>query len=174
MTLVEINKEISMRISEFEKEISLFKEEGNNIYYSNKDIMSTIIFAKDRIFYMHNNIEVFSRKTISTFCKNAIRFIVTNKLERINLIKDASNLGFKINYKEYYQWEIQKILRDEFDIEVFVKSSYEKGVKKGFYYGVGLEESKPIYKFYEQALEKGLQEALELIKKIRYGTSRRV
>jgi hypothetical protein len=72
--------------------------------------------------------------------------------------------------KDYWYFNItqsllQKWLREKYDIEVFIKSEYKNGKKIGFYYGGDLEYSRPIFKTYEEALEKGLQEALKLIKK---------
>jgi hypothetical protein len=59
---------------------------------------------------------------------------------------------------------LQKWLREIHGIEVFTKSEYKDTKKIGFYYGGDLEYSKPTYKTYEEALEKGLIEALKLIK----------
>tara|TARA_R110001606_G_C15106008_1_gene620321 strand:+ start:365 stop:712 length:348 start_codon:yes stop_codon:yes gene_type:complete len=59
---------------------------------------------------------------------------------------------------------LQKWLREIHDNEVFVKSEYKNLKKIGFYYGgTKVYYSAPIFKTYELALEKGLQEALKLI-----------
>ena len=59
---------------------------------------------------------------------------------------------------------LQRWLREEHNLEVFAKSEYRNTIKIGFYHGGDLDYSRPIYKTYEEALERGLQEALKLIK----------
>lgn len=79
----------------------------------------------------------------------------------MDLIQKAKNLGCIIKNDEYYLWEIQKWLREEHNFHIIVESLYEefawRGKKEGPSFIGGVEKS------YEEALEKGLQEALKLI-----------
>ena len=60
--------------------------------------------------------------------------------------------------------ELQKWLRKVHDNEVFAKSEYKNLKKIGFYYGGNkVQYSTPTFKTYEEALEKGLYQALKLI-----------
>lgn len=87
----------------------------------------------------------------------------------MDLIQKATELGFVLKNKEYFLWEIQKWLRE-------TKGLYLSVIKKK---GLGFDgdirrldnegDYKQIYMVtnhlcsYEEALEKGLQEALKLI-----------
>mgnify|MGYP000872082531 FL=1 len=86
-------------------------------------------------------------------CTNHLRNVIRNKgkdIENPNISAPTQSL-------------LQKWLRDIHNIEVFSKSEYKNLVKIGFYYGGDVKYSQPIYKTYEEALEKGLQKALNLI-----------
>jgi hypothetical protein len=87
----------------------------------------------------------------------------------MNLIEKAINLGFKPKNKDYYLWELQKWLRNKHFINCRVASNSRKshfpmtelldldgttGANPRYHYN---------YKTYEEALEAGLLEALELL-----------
>lgn len=84
----------------------------------------------------------------------------------MDLIQKACNLGFILKNKEYYLWELQKWLRDIHFIDVEPKAIRFVGDEKASYYnnyinGSMIEMKK--YNSYEEALEKGLYQALLLI-----------
>ncbi len=82
----------------------------------------------------------------------------------MDLIQKACNLGFNLKNKEYYLWELQKWLREEHSIDVLV----DKGFLSNKYsyevlYKNDMLDSEYVFKTYEEALGKGLYEALKLI-----------
>jgi len=102
----------------------------------------------------------------------------------MDLIQKAKNLGCIIKNDEYYLWEIQKWLREVYNIEVDVmRYTYSGGEYQGKCYMWAIDKYDPNYnpetedpwiletresqgydfKVYEEALEEGLYQALLLV-----------
>lgn len=94
----------------------------------------------------------------------------------MDLIQKTKNLGCVIKNDKYYLWEIQKWLREVYNIDIDITRSNITGTYKitlwkksmefnGDHYvpkiRIGVIET---YTLYEEALKTGLQESLKLIK----------
>lgn len=81
----------------------------------------------------------------------------------MDLIQKACNLGFILNNKEYYLWELQKWLREVHNIDVYCIPC-ESDYKEGQWFNNIASHNPPFTGTYEEALELGLIEGLKLIK----------
>lgn len=85
----------------------------------------------------------------------------------MDLIQKAFNLGFVLKNKEYCLWELQKWLREVHNIDILVTTINGRRLER---YVSKIYINKLYTKLvghsviYEDTFEKGLQEALKLIK----------